>query len=306
MTADLNLQVVKDFAADVWEDLARTRLATVAVGLTIALLLTIGVVLRPGGTPDIASGSPAPLAPTPQNEVSFTVPSDEPMSMADVDLSAPRDPFRSLDGYNTASDETLLAADERIVDAVMGSDSSLGSTTAGADTTSSLVPLDDLSGGTAPTPAPTPGDPHADFDDPDEPSPAPATDYSYTADIQFGMVDDLKRYAHVQRLGLVPSRKLPLIMYLGVSTDHETAVFMVDSRLSQGGEGRCVPKDSLCTFLELKPNGAQDEHHFRDADGNEYLLRLLGLTRSTASSGSLSGRDVSALKGSPPVVDGQR
>jgi hypothetical protein len=81
---------------------------------------------------------------------------------------------------------------------------------------------------------------------------------------------------------------------------------MVDSRLSQGGEGRCVPKDSLCTFLELKPTASQDEHHFRDADGNEYLLRLHGLDRSTGSSGSLSGRDVSALKGSPPVIDGQR
>ena len=52
---------------------------------------------------------------------------------------------------------------------------------------------------------------------------------------------------------------------------------MVDSRLSQGGEGRCVPKDSLCTFLELTADADQDEHHFRDADGNEYLLRLRGL-----------------------------
>ena len=79
-----------------------------------------------------------------------------------------------------------------------------------------------------------------------------STDYSYTADVQFGQVNDLERYATVQRLGLIPSRELPLIMYLGVADDHETAVFMVDSRLSQGGEGRCVPKDSLCTFLELK------------------------------------------------------
>jgi hypothetical protein len=306
VNADLNLQAAKDFALDVWEDLGRTRLAGVAVGLVIALLLTIGVVLRPGGTPDIASGSPVPMAPTPQNEVSFSVPGDEPLSMSDVDLSAPRDPFQSLDGYN-AGDETLLAADENIVDAVMGTDTSLGSTTTGGGTTdSSLVPLDNLADGTAPTPT---GDPQADFngsDEPHEPSPAPVTDYSYTADIQFGLVNDLQRYAHVQRLGLVPSRKLPLIMYLGVSTDHETAVFMVDSRLSQGGEGHCVPKDSLCTFLELRVESTQDEHHFRDADGNEYLLRLRGLTRTTGSSGSLSGRDVSALKGSPPVVDGQR
>ena len=105
--------------------------------------------------------------------------------------------------------------------------------------------------------------------------------------MQFGPVDDLRRYATVQRLGLIPSRKMPLIMYLGVSTDHETAVFMVDSRLSQGGEGTCVPKDTLCTFLELKPTPSQDEHHFMDADGNEYLLRLRALKRTTASSGTL-------------------
>jgi len=81
---------------------------------------------------------------------------------------------------------------------------------------------------------------------------------------------------------------------------------MVDSRLSQGGEGECVPRDSLCTFLELQANPAHDEHHFRDADGKEYLLRLRGLTRTTASAGSLAGRDVSALQGSPMVVDGER
>ena len=101
-------------------------------------------------------------------------------------------------------------------------------------------------------------------------------------------MDDLKRYATVQRLGLIPSRKLPLIMYLGVASDHETAVFMVDSRLSQGGEGRCVPKDSLCTFLELKAEASQDEHHFRDADGNEYLLRLRGLTPLDRTRGQTS------------------
>ena len=81
---------------------------------------------------------------------------------------------------------------------------------------------------------------------------------------------------------------------------------MVDSRLSQGGEGRCVPKDSLCTFLELTSSAAQDEHHFRDADGNEYLLRLRGLHRTTGSEGDLSGRSVSELRGSPQVFDGAR
>ena len=244
----------------------------------------------------------------PEEDVSFAVPGDEPITMEDVNLSAPRDPFESLDGLAASDEQTLLAAGEEIVDSVTSSGSGTGATTVPSDA-SSLMPLDDLSGTPAPAPAPAPTDPHADFDDPDEshePADAPVTDYSYTADVQFGLVDDLERYATVQRLGLLPSRRLPLIMFLGVTADHDTAVFMVDSRLSQGGEGRCVPKDSLCTFLELQATPSQDEHHFRDADGNEYLLRLRGLTRATASAGSLSGRSVSELPGSPSVVDGER
>ena len=56
----------------------------------------------------------------------------------------------------------------------------------------------------------------------------------------------------------------------------------------------------------MKAEASQDEHHFRDADGNEYLLRLRGLTRTTGAAGSLSGQDVSELRGSPQVVDGSR
>ena len=288
MNVDRGLQAIKDLAHDVWEDLSRTRLAGVAVGLALALLAITAVVLRPHAAPDANAGQkPAPAA-VPAGEVSFTVPGDEPMRMSDVDLSTPRDPFESLDGLaeSAANEQTLLAADETIQDAVTatapsgGSGSSVG--TPVYDNTSSLLPLDDLA------------------------DPAPVTDYSYAVDVQFGLVDDLERYAGVQRLGLVPSRRLPLLMYLGVSSDRKTAVFMVDSRLSQGGEGECVPKNSLCTFLELKATADHDEHHFRDADGNEYLLRLLRVVRTTASAGTMHGRSVSQLDGSPSMIDGSR
>ena len=304
MKVNLNLETVKAFALDVWEDLGRTRLSGVAVGLAVALLALTAFAFRPGGgATDTASGSPVIPTTGTEDDVSFSVPSEEPMKLSDVNLSAPRDPFQSLDGLAAGGDQTLLPAGQEIVDSVMGSDTSAGSTTGLSTTgTSSLMPLDDLS--STPT---KPTEPEANFDDGDEPDqPAPVNDYSYTADVQFGEVNDLKRYATVQRLGLIPSRKLPLIMYLGVAEDHETAVFMVDSRLSQGGEGRCVPKASLCTFLELRVDPAQDEHHFQDADGNEYILRLRALDRVTASAGSVGGPDVSELTGSPSLVDGSR
>ena len=119
MRLDLNLETVKDFALDVWEDLGRTRLAGVAVGLSVALLMiTTAVLLRPGGETDVEASSPVIAPTTPEEDVSFTAPDDEPMELADIDLSAPRDPFRSLDGL-AASDQTLLPAGEQILETQM-------------------------------------------------------------------------------------------------------------------------------------------------------------------------------------------
>jgi hypothetical protein len=320
VNAGLNLDALRDLALDVWEDLGRKRLAGVAVGLALALLAITAIVLRPASVPD-ASADHLPTPAAVEDGVAFTVPGEPQMRMSDVELSAPRDPFRSLDelGDSAAGDQTLLPAGESVQDVATASTSGGGS-----DDTSSLVPLGDLSpsspsmpvgdpdtthGDLGHEPASVPHPPHAPAPEPQpqpQPEPPPVTDYSYAVDIQFGLVDDMKRYATVQRLGLVPSRRVPLIMYLGVGTDHHTAVFMVDSQLSQGGEGTCVPSESHCTFLELSPDPEQDEHHFRDVDGNEYALRLDRLIRTPASMGSLHGRDVAELPGSPTVVDGAR
>ncbi len=71
MKPELSMEAVRDLAFDVWEDLGRTRLAGVAVGLVLAFLLLVGVTLRPGGAPDIASGSPAPMTATPERRGLF-------------------------------------------------------------------------------------------------------------------------------------------------------------------------------------------------------------------------------------------
>ena len=211
---DLNLDVVKDFALDVWEDLGRTRLAGVAVGLAVALLVITGVALLPGGGPrGQRERSPViPTTPPPRTTSTFTVPERG----ADEDLRhQPVGSARPVPARSTASprrgDQTLLPAGQRDRRRVMGTDSSCRIDD-GPDhdaAPSSLMPLDDLSGTTTqPTTPTTPTEPHGDFDDEtDEPAAAPVTDYSYTADVQFGRVDDLERYATVQRLGLLPSRQ---------------------------------------------------------------------------------------------------
>jgi hypothetical protein len=310
---NFNIDTIRQWAEEVWADLRESRLAGVAIGLGLLLLVITASAIRSGGPLDIepSAAGPAPTA-TPQ-DTSFQFPGEEPMSIRDIEASNERNPFQSIESLSasTAGGGSTAGGSGESVDQTVTALSNVATGTSSpaelqpitdVPTTSPSYPTDsdsDVDSGSDSTPAGT-------IDDDKEPASAPATDYSYTADVQFGPVDDLRRYATVQRLGLIPSRKLPLIMYLGVSTDHETAVFMVDSRLSQGGEGTCVPKDTLCTFLELKPTPAQDEHHFMDADGNEYLLRLRALNRTTASSGSLSGHSVSALQSSPLVVDGER
>jgi hypothetical protein len=306
-----NLDVVRQWAEEVWADLRESRLAGVAIGLGLLLLVITASAIRSGGPLDIepTAAGPAPTA-TPQ-DTSFQFPGEEPMSIRDIEASRERNPFQSIESLNASAgggSSNGGGSGESVGETV----TALSNVATGTSAPAELQPIADVPTAGPSYPADSDSDSGSDstpagtIDDDKEPASAPATDYSYTADVQFGQVDDLRRYATVQRLGLIPSRKLPLIMYLGVSTDHETAVFMVDSRLSQGGEGTCVPKDTLCTFLELKPTPSQDEHHFIDADGNEYLLRLRALNRTTDSSGTLSGRDVSALRESPLVVDGER
>lgn len=313
---------VKDLALDVWEDLKRTGLAGVAVGMAITFVAVSAIVLRPGGPPEIQTGYAAADA-APTQEVSFDLPGDEPMKISDIDLSAPRDPFQTLDQIDAGSDvptasQTSVDTDELTTTSSTGGGGGGGTgtesdaTTVSYDDSEALVPLDDLETATTEgtdtnsEPVEESSEARGEVKDDQPPATAPATDYSYAADVQFGIEGSLKRYENVQRLGFVPSRSNPLLMYLGVKADHETAVFMVDSRLSQGGEGTCVPKPSLCTFIEMTTGAAHDEHRFRDADGEEYLLRLRGVVRTTAKAGSLSGGDTSELPDSPAIVDGSR
>jgi len=316
MTANLNLDPVKDFALGVWDDLKTTGHAGIAVALAITFVAISAIVLKPGGPPEINTGYAAATA-APTKEVSLAVPGDEPLEMSDIDLSAPRDPFQTLDQLDAADagggSPSPLSPDS-LTTASTSTGGSGGSSEGGGSTTplpvddsDDLVPIDDLDTTEPAAEKPSPGgSPKGKMPSEDKDPTPPDTDYSYAADVQFGPEGSLKRYASVARLSFVPSRSNPMLMYLGVKGDHRTAVFMVDSRLSQGGEGRCVPKPSLCTFIELSTNPARDEHRFRDAEENEYLLRLRGVNRTAASAGRVGGPDVPALPNTPAVVDGSR
>src|SRR6185503_3160162 len=82
-----NFDAVRQWAEEVWADLRESRLAGVAVGLALLLLVITASAVRSGGPLDIepTAAGPAPTA-TPQ-DTSFQFPGEEPMSIKDIEAS---------------------------------------------------------------------------------------------------------------------------------------------------------------------------------------------------------------------------
>ena len=79
------------------------------------------------------------------------------------------------------------------------------------------------------------------------------TYYVDAVDLTFGAVGQRARtYRDVARLSPFPSARNPLIVYLGLKNDRQTAVFLVSSAVTPYGLGTCVPSPTNCDFLDLK------------------------------------------------------
>jgi hypothetical protein len=75
--------------------------------------------------------------------------------------------------------------------------------------------------------------------------------YTYVADVTFGEVDKTKQY-DVRQLRALPSSDLPVVVFMGATSEGDTAVFLVGSGAAVTGEGKCKPSDDNCVFLYLK------------------------------------------------------
>lgn len=100
------------------------------------------------------------------------------------------------------------------------------------------------------------------------------TYFTYTVDVRFGKADNLDK-KNLERFRALPSSENPVVVFMGVKTDGETAVFLVSSATGTTGEGNCEPDDT-CTFLYMKKDQQQS---FEAVDENNqvvtYVLKLL-------------------------------
>ncbi len=143
-----------------------------------------------------------------------------------------------------------------------------------------------------------------DGDDTGDEQPPPQT-YRYASiDVRFGRAGgSLREIRDVPRLTALPKAANPIVIFLGMRGDHETAVFLLSTDVHAQGDGRCVPSIKLCEAIELR----QDDVAFldvRDENGvvTQYELDLVEVElHETTSKGKASGTYASSSRAALPA-----
>ena len=261
---------MNDYLLDIWNDLREKRLWPVAVALLAGLVAVPMLLAKPAEEAEPA----APVA-----TAADAAPATAELLPADLEAAKPLLQTSTLSEFNTKDPfkplKTLASIEQAAgVEATTTADAGSGSTDTGSTDTGTT-------GGTGVG---------GDTDSTPPPVTQEKTVYTYQAVVQLGTPNGTTRRT-LNRLGILPSANNPILVFLGVSADDpEEAVFLVDSTVSQAGEGRCKPSVNTCSFLYLKPSEEQNEHIFTTDDGGEYTIELVGVKRvkvqSVASSSS--------------------
>jgi len=279
-----------NLVTDVWYDLREKRLWPVAVALLIALIALPIVLVKPA-----SEKTTVPTAVEPAEVPGILVASTAEGNTDDSRLEVfnPKNPFKplvaieDLDRVARPGPSSAAGGDGSNSPAGgvgSGTGSGVGSSGSGdGAATSGLADATPDSGGSGSSPGSGGAKPDSGGrapDSGDSPTPAPPTTYTYTVDLRFGERSNPATRRGVQRLEPLPNDRNPLLVFLGVTADTKGAVFLVNSRLDQEGEGDCQPSNKACTFLELRDKDLFDEHLFLDREtGKVYYLQLQRINR---------------------------
>jgi hypothetical protein len=261
-------------ALDILDDLRSRRLLPVALVLLIALVAVPVLLSEPAeeftppakptaGAAGVA-GLPSPQAALDGKPLVSLAVLDDP---SNLEVFEPKDPFRPLPS---------LDGDGGGLGGVVDTSSGTGGSAPTSSPTASTASGPTAAGTTGTTASPATTAPPATTGGG---TTVKETLYTYTVDLEIGTTGNEKTRRSVDRLALLPSEDNPLLVFLGVTDDRKRALFLVDSELSQAGEGSCKPSLETCTFLYLRTDQDRNEHFFTDEEGTEYTLRLLAVNK---------------------------
>ncbi|OLE36203.1 MAG: hypothetical protein AUG48_08350 [Actinobacteria bacterium 13_1_20CM_3_68_9] len=255
---------------ELWHDLRAKRLWPVAA-LLVAALVAVPVMLKknsstpPAPTPPAASASSAG-----DNSKAVVVADTGTAQGSTLGVFNKKDPFKPDKAVLSAAHPKPTPAPKSPSQPAGG-----GSTPSGGNGSGSGSGSGNGNGGGVPvTPQPT------------KPQ-APKGPFAYTVDVKFGKRGETRVHHDVQKLDVLPNQNNPLLVFLGVNTAGDTAVFLTDTSLKAAGEGTCKPNGDTCSFLYLKldknSNTEDLSEVVADGSGTEYTLTLLAIHKVLVS-----------------------
>lgn len=263
-------------ALGVIADLRARRLLPVAAILLVLVIAVPVVLSKPAES--VAPAKPTPAASASVNGLpspASALNNDKPLVTLAV-LDKPSD----LRGYNTKDPFKPLVPVAKANDA-----SATGATGAAASTdgsTSAASPpagggsSGGSPGGGAPTGGGSPGggSPGGGSTGGGTTVTPKITHYTYEIDATVKTPAGKKRLRHLRRLSFLPSQSNPLLIFLGVTSDGQSALVLIsDSRLHPvgGGGAHCRPTHAKCTAVWFQ---AGESYTFVDAKDGKYVLKV--------------------------------
>jgi hypothetical protein len=272
------------FFVDTWNELRSRRLWPVALVL-VAALVAVPVLLRksPESSSSSSSSAPTPSTSSPATDAKPVVvaTSDTTVGGSKLNMFKSKDPFKPhLPKVKAASAGTT------------GPSTSSNSSSSGSQSGGSGSGSGGSTGGTGSSPT------------------QPAGPFAYVVDLKFGKRDATKTHHNVQKLDVLPDANNPLIVFMGVNTAGDTAVFLTDTSLKASGEGTCKPSPDVCSFLYLKLDKQDDTEDLLaqnpDGTGIEYTLKLLDIKKVPVSELAKASKSAKSSKRAATAVGDKR
>jgi hypothetical protein len=130
-----------------------------------------------------------------------------------------------------------------------------------------------------------------------KPTTPPKTTTVYHVSVLFGVPPavppptgaQLTPYNNLKLLSPLPSAQQPLIIFRGVTAGGKNAIFTVVGEVILRGNAVCLPSDSQCQEIELKP-GETEQLEYLPPNGQAvtYELRIVSVVATKASSAAVA------------------
>ena len=252
-----------DFVANLYRDLRDRRLLLPAAALLVALV----------AVPVLLTNSPPPPPPPPPPPTEATAAS--PAVMAEQEgIRNYRERLAALKEKNPFEQQFTSpeAGSTEITQVGAAPGGSSGGSSGGGDGGGSADSSIDTSA-PAPSPAPTGSRGSTSPSEPANAKPKLVW-WTWNVDLSFGRVGDVKERNGVKALEMLPSRKNPVVAFLGAGPYGKRATFLVSEEVtSNDGDGTCSPSKASCYFLKLRP-GQERRLTIAPEDGPAVTYRL--------------------------------